>query len=339
MKIITGRTGTAHVTSSDDRALNNSIWGESGILCSDGFKLIDSNTVRVMPLELMFQGCHARILPGEYEDLNIDSGTSGYKRIDLIVARYRIDSEGIESMELKVIKGEAVAASETPNVPAYIIGRIGVDTVADMPLIIIRIDGFFVSEPEVAVKTLVPLSDKLSKGEVFTIEELNPILNGMNEGIEYARTVAMHSEVKAGEASEKADSAATTAENAYQMATSASSEAANALSMAKDNAAEIKNVAKVANNGRVILKSWRKSFDFEASVGSTASTRFDVPPGTNGVFGIVKNISSAGVNYQGYDYSLADNMCDFEVSAFNQSSEQASIVMLIIAIGPASQLS
>ena len=120
MKIITGKTGTNHVNSDDDRALHMGIFGTETYVLSIGeclkATMIDANTCRIAAGELVMYGCHARIEPGNYDDLQIDSGSPGYNRKDLVVARYRKDT-GIENVTLEVIKG-VVSTGEAER-PSY----------------------------------------------------------------------------------------------------------------------------------------------------------------------------------------------------------------------------
>jgi hypothetical protein len=161
MKIITGKTGTNHVASEDDRGLHMGIIGEDNYVLTVGdlFKLtmIDANTARISSGELVINGCHARIAQGDYDDLIIDSGTTGYNRKDLIVARYTKMGD-IEDVNLEVIKG-AVSTGEA-TAPSYTSGSIYEgDTIVDMPLYEISISGINVD----TIKTLyVQLTTNMS---------------------------------------------------------------------------------------------------------------------------------------------------------------------------------
>ena len=120
MKIITGHTGTNHVESDDDRYLHAGIFGKGSYVMNTGTKLnaeiVTSNIIRISSGDIMHQGTHARIPYGEYEDVTIDNGTTGYKRIDCIYAMYN-KIGGIESVELYVLKG--TPDSSDPSAPAF----------------------------------------------------------------------------------------------------------------------------------------------------------------------------------------------------------------------------
>jgi len=143
MQIITGKTGSNHVTSDDDRNLHAGIFGNGSYVLNTGLKLsatIESaNVIRLASGDICHQGTHARIPFGEYEDVQIDNGTTGYKRKDLIVARYE-KAGGIESMSIEVIKGTPAASD--PMEPEYNDADIleGA-TLSDMPLYVVTLDG------------------------------------------------------------------------------------------------------------------------------------------------------------------------------------------------------
>lgn len=138
MKIVTGYRGTPHISSADQQAFNQGVIGNDNYVLSVGncfaASIEDVNTVQVIDGDGVIQGVHFRIEPGDFENVNIENGTIGVSRIDLIVARYQKNSTtGIESVELVVIKGED--AESDPVIPAYHSGRIlDGDSPVDYPL-------------------------------------------------------------------------------------------------------------------------------------------------------------------------------------------------------------
>lgn len=67
---------------------------------------MSNNTIRIADGDIMIQGRHARLAEGSTVDLTIANGTQGYRRNDLIVARYtKAANTGIEAVNLVVIKG------------------------------------------------------------------------------------------------------------------------------------------------------------------------------------------------------------------------------------------
>lgn len=143
MKIITGKTATEHVNSEDDRGLYAGIFGSGSYILNTGTKfqtsIESSTTIRINSGDLVHQGCHARIPYDEYDEVTIDAGTTGYKRIDLIVARYERNA-GLESMSLVAIKGQPAVSD--PVAPDYNNGNIleGA-SISDCPLYKVTLDG------------------------------------------------------------------------------------------------------------------------------------------------------------------------------------------------------
>lgn len=145
MKIVTGYTGSPHITSNDEQGKNQGIFGTGNSVLDVGNKfnatLTNANTVTIEDGEGVMQGVHFRIEPGTTETVNIQNGTSGYKRIDLICARYTKNAvTGVEAVNLVVITG--TPSSSTPTEPTYTQGDIlSGDTQADFPLWKVTLDG------------------------------------------------------------------------------------------------------------------------------------------------------------------------------------------------------
>ena len=120
MKIVTGYRGTPHISSNDQQAFNQAIFGSDNYVLNVGSKfsatLSDVNTVTIADGEGVLQGVHFRIDPGTTEDVNIANGATGYKRIDYICARYTKNAlTGIEDVSLVVVEGTPDAS--TPTAP------------------------------------------------------------------------------------------------------------------------------------------------------------------------------------------------------------------------------
>ena len=138
MKIVTGYTGTPHVSSNDDQGFHQGIFGAGNNILNVGSKfaaeLIDATTITIGDGEGMLQGVHFRVAPGTVDTVNIDAGVVGYNRIDLICARYTKDANsGVESVDWYVVKGTPSAS--TPTAPDAEDGDVlAGDLVADFPM-------------------------------------------------------------------------------------------------------------------------------------------------------------------------------------------------------------
>lgn len=111
MDIITGKTGKPHVTSQQDREINMSMFGKGNVVLPIGqqlrAELTSSNNIRIYDGMLSMQGCVASIGADGYQDLTLESLTTGSERIDYVCAKYvKENSTGYESVSLVVISGE-----------------------------------------------------------------------------------------------------------------------------------------------------------------------------------------------------------------------------------------
>lgn len=172
MNIVTGYRATPHITSSQDRGANQGAYGRNSYILDVGAQLaaeiVSANEVRIRDGVLSHQGCVASIDQGAYDSLTISNGSQGLLRTDLIVARYSKDTEtNVESMELVVIEGEAVASD--PVAPAYNEGDIQAgDSPVDMPLYNVNING-------VSLESVTQVATSLSN-----IEELQTAVSELN---------------------------------------------------------------------------------------------------------------------------------------------------------------
>ena len=143
-EIITGYTGTRHITPAMDAAVWRSIFGEDHYIVNVGNKCAGSmpniNEFVIMDGVVSMQG---HMGYGTQESLSIDTCATGYKRIDLICCRFTHDNNSlIDKMEYIVIKGAEVQAPNVPVVPAYNTGIIDQGaTVVDFPMYQINLDG------------------------------------------------------------------------------------------------------------------------------------------------------------------------------------------------------
>lgn len=143
IKILTGNTVDSEVNAEDDRRIYAEIFGKNDVVLSQdeifAHELITNNEIKILSGTGMMQGTAFTIPYGEFETLNLDTCAAGYKRIDLICAKYS-KTQNVESVELVVLKGlETEGEAETPE---YIKGNIlKNETENYMPLKKITYDG------------------------------------------------------------------------------------------------------------------------------------------------------------------------------------------------------
>ena len=150
MKIVSGRGADAHVTSAQFRQFIEGTVGSLSCILRTGEnmepELASNNLLRVKSGMMCHHGNISGIDNGTYDEITIQNGTQGMKRIDLVVNRYTIEEETeIEKNEWVVIQG--TPAESNPTVPSYIAGdlRIG-DLIDDCPTYEIHLDGINVTE-------------------------------------------------------------------------------------------------------------------------------------------------------------------------------------------------
>lgn len=158
MELVTGRAGSPHITSQQDRQKHQGIWGDGAYILATGNQLEpqvqSSNKILIKDGALMFQGALFSVKVGTTDEITINNGNQGMQRKDLVVARYTYDSaQQIESAEWVVIQGEP--AESNPVAPSSTSGDIQEgDTTVDCPFMIVNLDGINVTGvdiiPEVA---------------------------------------------------------------------------------------------------------------------------------------------------------------------------------------------
>lgn len=144
---VTSAQGKAHVTSANAAHWNAGTLGDGCYVLPLGSKLAcsmtDSNTLRVLFGVASVCGRQWEI-EGDYEEVNIDNGTPGVNRCDLLVCR--IETAPQETIALKVYKGEETAG--TPVAPSHVEGDLNAgDTVCEMPICSVAVQGINPQEP------------------------------------------------------------------------------------------------------------------------------------------------------------------------------------------------
>ena len=175
--LVTGSHGgdDPHVESKHDALMHAAMLGRSGyILKTRNWTMKptakDANNITIPAWDLVVEG--RQIYIAAPTDVNIQSGSQGQKRRDLIVARYALNSgTGVETVTLEAIKGKPSAA--TPADPGIETGSIiGGAIVSDLPLCRVNLDGITITSIDTLVNVMQPLEDvwdSLTQTEVLTL--------------------------------------------------------------------------------------------------------------------------------------------------------------------------
>ena len=150
MEIVSGRTGKPHVTSQQFRQLIEGIVGQGSCILTSGEnlepELASNNSLKIRSGMLAHHGNISSVKIGTYDAVNLDNGSQGMKRIDLVVCRYTKNAETeVENCNWVVIAGTPV--SSNPVAPTYTVGNLQEgDLVDDCPVFEVHYDGINVTE-------------------------------------------------------------------------------------------------------------------------------------------------------------------------------------------------
>lgn len=162
--LVTGSHGgdDPHVESKHDALMHAAMLGRGGyILKTRNWTMKptakDANNITIPAWDLVVEG--RQIYIAAPTDVNIQSGSQGQKRRDLIVARYALNSgTGVETVTLEAIKGKPSAS--TPADPGIETGSIiGGAIVSDLPLCRVNLDGITITSIDTLVNVMQPLED------------------------------------------------------------------------------------------------------------------------------------------------------------------------------------
>ena len=177
MKIVTGVGENDHITSKEFRRFIECIAGQGSYIIECGAnmstELVSNNLLKIKGGAMIHHGNISSVDP--YDEIEINTGTQGMKRIDLVVNRYTKNAETeIEKNEWVVIQG--VPAESNPAVPEHIKGNLqDGDLVDDCPFCQITIDGINVTAVEELLGIIPNVPDLVAENEARKKEvaELN----------------------------------------------------------------------------------------------------------------------------------------------------------------------
>lgn len=163
--------GVAHITADQIRDHNIAMYGTGDYVLPVGdkfaYEIVNNNTINLSSGMVVMNGARAVTGYGKTETLTIENGTSGYKRVDIIVAEYSKDNETlVESVTVKVVKGTLGSAYSDP---ALVTGDIRAGaTKRQMALYRVKVNGLSIEAVEkiwtAAVATLGANIVPISKG-------------------------------------------------------------------------------------------------------------------------------------------------------------------------------
>lgn len=167
MELVTGRAGSPHITSQQDRQKHQGIWGDGAYILATGNQLEpqvqSSNKILIKDGALMFQGALFSVKVGTTDEITINNGNQGMQRKDLVVARYTYDSsQNIESAEWVVIQGEPAASN--PVAPTGTDGDIQAgDSTVDCPFMIVNLNGINVTGVDIIPEKIPTLPELIGE--------------------------------------------------------------------------------------------------------------------------------------------------------------------------------
>ena len=153
-KIVTGHTGSAHITADDWASFNAGLLSSSDIVLAFDIpeaKETTSGVVTIPKLEIVIQGVHCRT--DGTEKVTIETGSQGLYRNDLIIGRYQKNaSSGVESFSVGIVKGTASSSPADPSVTQNDIRSGG--TLREVPLYRIVLYGSTIQKIEPVIPNI-----------------------------------------------------------------------------------------------------------------------------------------------------------------------------------------
>ena len=166
VKLMTGATGEQNIQAADDRECLAGITGLDSYVFPTGSQLkatlVDANTVTIGTGAGSLQGSRFRC--STTTQVNIQSGTQGQFRHDIVGLRFSRETSGREGLEFQVLTGEPATSEGAATDPAYTAGDLlKGDAEAFMPLYRVRLSGINASDPEPMFSVLTTLADSVSQ--------------------------------------------------------------------------------------------------------------------------------------------------------------------------------
>ena len=180
VKLMTGATGEQNIQAADDRECLAGITGLDSYVFPTGSQLkatlVDANTVTIGTGAGSLQGSRFRC--STTTTVNIQSGTQGQFRNDIVGLHFSRETSGREGLEFQVLTGEPAASEGAAADPAYTAGDLlKGDAEAFMPLYRVKLSGINASDPEPMFNVLTPLAtlgDSVSRSTKYKVKTFGP---------------------------------------------------------------------------------------------------------------------------------------------------------------------
>lgn len=161
VKLMTGATGEQNIQAADDRECLAGITGLDSYVFPTGNRLkatlVDANTVTIGTGAGSLQGTRFRC--STTTTVNIQSGTQGQFRHDIVGLHFSRETSGREGLEFQVLTGKPAASEGAAADPAYTAGDLlKGDAKAFMPLYRVKLSGINAADPEPMFSVLTPLA-------------------------------------------------------------------------------------------------------------------------------------------------------------------------------------
>lgn len=164
MELVTGRSGSPHITSQQDRQLHQGIFGDGAYILNTGNMLEpdvqSSNSIHIKDGALMFQGALFSVKVGTYDEVTINNGNQGMKRKDVIAVKYTYDSsQNIEAGDWTVVQGTPVASNPVvPDMPVTDGDIQAGDSEVYCPVFVVTLDGINVTGVDIIPEIMQDMS-------------------------------------------------------------------------------------------------------------------------------------------------------------------------------------
>ena len=160
--LVDGFADGPHITEEQVGIANQGLYGPNDYVLDEGKKskaeILTNNSIRIFDATYVIQGRRDVIAANDYTDVNIDNGSQGMNRNDIIVRRYEKDeSSEIEKTSYAVIKGTPTSGTASdPEVTTGVI-RNG-DTLHEMKLYRVKLNGLNIVAVEPLFNVLMNMS-------------------------------------------------------------------------------------------------------------------------------------------------------------------------------------